>query len=510
MNHANPRLIIAVCAALTLVGGAYYFSQARAPHYVLAKVARADLSQESLASGNVESPTLAKLHFTSAGKLVALSVYTGEEVKAGTVMAKQDTSVLDSQLAQASALANAQQAQLQNLLDGTRPEQIAVTQAQVDADQVAVSRTTAAETDALRSAFTAADSALQNAVDPFLSNPRSSTPQPSFTVVDSSLASAFTSNRVSTGKLVALYGADIAIVPADPSGLEAEAQQALAAVSALLVQANHALAQGSPNAQVTQAQLTTWTTTVGTARASVDAASAALSAAITARQAAAANLERDQRSLSLQQAGSTQTALDAQRATLASAQAQADAIRAQIRNLEIVAPFDGVVTDTNGTVGENVTPDVAIVSLMPHEDLDIKANVSEDSIVGVAPGDPVRIELDAFPAGTAFSGTVSSVDPAQTIQGGAVYYETRIAFAQKYDGVKPGMTANVWIQTASSTQALVVPASAITHTAAGDTVQVMRGGSPQIQAVKTGIQSQDGMIEILSGLSEGEQVVIGQ
>lgn len=504
------RALIVVPLMIIAAGVIYFAAGSRGQSYQTVPVTRGDIVAESLASGNVESPTVANLRFASAGRMTALYAKTGRQVAAGAVLAKQDTAVLEAQLAQALSQVDAQQAQLQSLLDGTRPEAVAVTQAQVAADQVTLSRTQAAESDAIRNAFTVADSALQNALDPLFGNPRTSNPNLLFFTNDSSLESALEGGRVSIGAVVATFGARTAAMGDDLSGLEPDASTVLSSMARLLSEANTALAAAIPSQQASGAQISTWSATVAASRVSVNTAIAALSSAVTARQAAAAALAKDEKTLALQQAGTTQAALDAQRAIVAAAQAQAGSLRAQIRNLEIIAPFAGTVTDTNGTVGENVAPDVVVVTLQPHQELDIRANVSEDSIVGVKVGDTVRIELDAFSRGTTLAGTVREIDPAQTNDGGAIYYQTRIGFDKQYEGIRPGMTANVWIETASSTGALTVPASALSRSATSSVVRVLVDGEPQTRSVVTGIESQDGRIEVLSGVSEGDAVIIGQ
>ena len=71
------------------------------------------------------------------------------------------------------------------------------------------------------------------------------------------------------------------------------------------------------------------------------------------------------------------------------------------------------------------------------------------------------------------------------------------------------MTANVWIETGTSGSSLLIPASAITRTDKGPQVQIYTGGSLRSQSVDTGLTDQKGMVEVVSGLSEGDQVVVG-
>jgi RND family efflux transporter MFP subunit len=213
--------------------------------------------------------------------------------------------------------------------------------------------------------------------------------------------------------------------------------------------------------------------------------------------------------LTLTKNGTTQNDIDAATAALHQAEASAAALEAGRADLELVAPFSGVVTETSGKVGEVVTNSTTVVSLMPDSRLVVKANISEGSIVGVKEGQKVSMDLDAFPRNQRFFGTISEIDPAETIIGGAVYYHGTVLFDQDYPDVRPGMTANLKIEIASSSDTLMVPASALSSSATTTNITVLSGKLTKSQAVSTGMKSQDGMVEILSGLSEGQVVVLG-
>ncbi len=148
------------------------------------------------------------------------------------------------------------------------------------------------------------------------------------------------------------------------------------------------------------------------------------------------------------------------------------------------------------------------MSLIPDAKLQVDVNLSEGNVGGVRAGQPVSISLDAFPDAS-WQGTVAKVDPAQTIVGGAVYYKTKVLFSVPDDRVKPGMTANVLIETGSASSTLVVPASAV-QTSGTSTVAVrIENGKTINRNVTTGLKSRNGLVEITSGLSEGQEVVIG-
>ena len=104
---------------------------------------------------------------------------------------------------------------------------------------------------------------------------------------------------------------------------------------------------------------------------------------------------------------------------------------------------------------------------------------------------------------------MTEIDSTETIRGGAIYYNTTVSFNKKDPSIKSGMTANVWIKTAISENTLLVPASALQKNNNKNMVRVLQEKQVIEKEVVTGLKNDAGMIEIVSGLSQGEQLVIG-
>ncbi|HUD02457.1 MAG TPA: efflux RND transporter periplasmic adaptor subunit [Candidatus Paceibacterota bacterium] len=493
---------------LAIVG--YYAFASHAPRYATAAVVRGSITQEASASGNVEAPTTIDLQFQNSGRLVSLGVDTGAKVSAGEVLARQDTSILSAQLAQAEAAVATQQANLASLLQGTRPEQLAVQETQVTNDQSALAQANQSVINAIQNAYTQSDDAVHNKVDQFFTNPQTSTPQVSFTSSNSQLISNVIADRESAGGMFPGWQTEVGSLgtSTDLSAAISEAQTNLTSVTQLLSDANAALNNAIAGQSANQASITGWIANVAIARANLNAAISALTSAVSAEQAAASALAKDQKSLALEQAGSTSATIDSQQAQVVQAEASVSVIKAQIAQTELVSPIDGVVTGVTGSVGETISPSVVVVSILPTSALQVNVNLSEDNIAGVAVGQPVSVSLDAFPS-IVWQGTVAKIDPAETIIGGAVYYETTVMFDQPDARIKAGMTANVLIQTGAASSTLMVPASAIQTNDTSTFVEQYENGNITNQTVTTGLKSQSGMVEITSGLSEGELVVTG-
>jgi multidrug efflux pump subunit AcrA (membrane-fusion protein) len=121
-------------------------------------------------------------------------------------------------------------------------------------------------------------------------------------------------------------------------------------------------------------------------------------------------------------------------------------------------------------------------------------------------GQNVQVTLDAVPDAT-LQGTVTQIAPAGTISSGVVNYPVTIALTNITDTVKTGMTANLGIVVDQRDDVLTVPNRAVRTVGKQKTVTVLFEGQ-QIQVpVQTGLSS-DTATEIISGLKEGDTVVL--
>jgi len=100
------------------------------------------------------------------------------------------------------------------------------------------------------------------------------------------------------------------------------------------------------------------------------------------------------------------------------------------------------------------------------------------------------------------------MDPAGKFINGVVYYPTKIGFKEMPQNIKPEMTADVVIRTASRENVLLVPENTVQKRQIGGYyVQILDAGKTREANVETGIHSK-GMVEIISGLNDGNEIVI--
>jgi HlyD family secretion protein len=198
---------------------------------------------------------------------------------------------------------------------------------------------------------------------------------------------------------------------------------------------------------------------------------------------------------------------------------------------DITSPVDGVVVARNVDVGQTVaatfqTPTLFLVA----EDLtkmQVSASVSESDIGPVAAGQEVSFSVDAYPAAT-FAGRVEQVRNAPLTVQNVVTYDVVVSVDNRDLLLKPGMTANVTIATATRPDALRVSTSALRFRPPADgdggaaaaqapaepsdrhgaRVWVLdESGHPRAVGVRTGI-ADDRFTEIIDGLDAGEPVIV--
>ncbi len=206
----------------------------------------------------------------------------------------------------------------------------------------------------------------------------------------------------------------------------------------------------------------------------------------------------------------------AARAQVNEAQAQLDYAQAQIDNSVIKAPIDGIISAVNYEVGENVTPDTPVITMLNPDDLEAEVLVSEADIAKIAIGQNAEITFDAFGDGIKFAGQVYFIDPASTMVQDVVYYrvKTRLTDRNQIESennitVKPGMTANLTITTAEKDNVVSIPSRAVIENADGsEDVRILKpDGTVEERPVKTGLRGDEGMVEIVSGVNEGDNVI---
>ena len=179
----------------------------------------------------------------------------------------------------------------------------------------------------------------------------------------------------------------------------------------------------------------------------------------------------------------------------------------------ITAPMGGVVASVSTQQGETVTSGSAaaqaptFVTIIDLTRLQVDAYVDETDIGKVRVGHEATFSVDAFPE-KEFSGKVTAIYPKALIQQNVVTYDVVIAMDNREGLLRPDMTANTTITVAKRDKVLAIPNQAVRREEGDRVVFVQEGDRLVRRAVKTGWKDKT-YTEVLSGLREGERVVVG-
>ena len=173
------------------------------------------------------------------------------------------------------------------------------------------------------------------------------------------------------------------------------------------------------------------------------------------------------------------------RTNLEVAQANYDNALSQIRRTEgmlnqsrdllsktaIYAPIDGSISSLSSEIGERVVgtgtyTGTEIMRLADLTNMEVRVNVNENDVVNVKIGDSARISIDAYP-GKKFTGTVKEIASAAKTLGAntqeeVTNFQVKIRVADKDVNLRPGMSANVDIETKTVANVIAVPIQSVT------------------------------------------------
>jgi membrane fusion protein, multidrug efflux system len=195
--------------------------------------------------------------------------------------------------------------------------------------------------------------------------------------------------------------------------------------------------------------------------------------------------------------------LDQLQATLSANEARVAAARSLLNDLTIHAPFAGRVGLRNISVGSFVSPGTVITTLDDTRVIKLDFSVPELFLPVLKEGQQIDARSAAYPDQT-FKGIVASIDSRVDPASRSIIVRARIDNADRR--LKPGMFMTVRLMR-TEPPALVVPEEALVPQGERQFVFVVRDGKAARIEVHTG-RRRPGEVEVLKGLSAGEQVVI--
>ncbi len=235
-------------------------------------------------------------------------------------------------------------------------------------------------------------------------------------------------------------------------------------------------------------------------------------AALRAAEARAANAQRifDRRQQLRDRAVFTEEAIEEAEADLEMAVAERERLEAELslieRELEdmrILAPFSGVLSHREVDRGAHVTVGRMLAKLYQIDPLEMNFWLPERHLARVRPGQRVGVTVAAYPD-RAFEGAVEFVGPA--IDPSTRQFLVKALTPNEKHELKPGLFATASVTVGRREDRPVIPDVALVATRRGYMVFVVEDGVAASREVSTGLRH-EGLVEILDGLTVGEQVV---
>lgn len=624
MKKVVKKLTVIFVVVLIIGGGAFgyeYFNRKKKPTYDFIVAKKETLIQEVSVTGRVKSAESVDLAFEKNGKVAKVNAAVGNKVVASQILIELNNAELKAQLLQAKAgidgalaqknqyqaALETQQAKLEEIKKGTRPEEIKMAETKVVNTEKALinaqsnlektlkkanselSKAQQVKTDAqtnltnitnkantelanlykdakniLNGAFSMADDAVNTKTSEMFTGDTSDNPQLNFSTYNPQNKSKAESARQSAGAMLKRLKEKINNLTTDYPVLDAaleNAEEYLSSIRDSLAVINEAVNDARGVAATTvstyQTNISTGRTNINTALSNVidqqtsiavqkqtntnniDAAQSELNASqatLTLQEAtnqsnvsnAQTNLTTAQNTqasaedeLALKKAGSTPEQITAQEALVKQARANISSQDAKIKEAEanyqnyqaqfektlIRSPIDGIITKFEAKVGEIVSANANIISLISINQFEVDAFIPEADIAKVKIGDVAKTTLDAYGSDVVFETKVIKIEPAETMIEGVATYKTTLQFTQNNERIKSGMTANLDILTNKKENVIAIPGRAIISSNGNKVARLLQGKKLVDVNITTGVRGSDGRVEILSGINEGDKVI---
>jgi HlyD family secretion protein len=512
------KIILILIIGLILILIFYQiFSNSRKTDFELFEVTKGNIIQEIFETGQVQKGERINLSFKSPGQVEQIYVQVGDQVNSGQELAVLNYSDFEFQLQEALASLELAQINLNKILIGASDEEREISQAQLNNAQVSL------------------DSAEKNLENSY---------QSGLSVLDGSVASIYSALQLTRDLIrdyVVVYDSDAQKMTQARDQIEAAEARARQSLS---LARNTLTNNDIENAILTvkssletcfngletidqtingsvfyrdivsatdKTSLTTLKTTINTALTSVLAADQSISSMKASLESAEKSFQEAESRFNLVTGKAKQIDIDLHQAQIKQAQARVSFYQNQIKQSKLVSPIKGKVVEIKKREGEIVQPTsqdpiIVILPLVPYE---IKVDIYEGDVVKINPGDSVEISLVALPKQT-FQGKIISINPAEKIIDKVVYYEIFIGFENVLENLMPGMTADIVIKVNFKKDVLVVHRDAIQRKNGRRIVELFKNNLIEEKEIEIGSRGIDNMEEIVSGLNQGDKVLIRQ
>ncbi len=479
-----------------------------------ALVVKKDIKKTVLTTGQVVSATDLSLSFQSSGVVRRLNVKEGDKVFVGQTLASLDQGVAQANLGSARGALTQAKANYEKVKAGAVVEDIAVSQTAVDSATVTLDNAKQTLKNQLSKSYNDAYTAVITSTNILFSNPQSNSPQFSIPgTVQTNIQSVTQANqdRVAINSMLEEWQKKIQNMSnSDADILTQESLSNLTKISSYL---SNLISLLNNYTQITsggsQTTVTTYATSLSTAKTTVDTSYTTLTTSSQSVKSAGYSLAQAKASLQLKKTGARPEDINIALAQVQSAEGQYSSALSNLNNTVIVAPASGTITEVKIKLGEQATALSPVIKLLDVDKLRTEAQVSEADIASLKVGQVIDNTFDALGPDKHFESRLVVINPASTLVSGVVNYKI-IGSLENIPEIKPGMSSNMTILVYEKKDVLVVPSGAIINKDGKKIVRVVNDAKNKTYdevEVTLGLEADGGDVEIISGLTNGQEVV---
>jgi len=441
-------------------------------------VEKSDFIESAEIAGKIVPAQELDLAFEVVGKVSRVYVDTGNSVQAGDILVELDTSEISSELSE--VIANLEKEQ--SRLAGVSGEVTSQNKLQNSAENLLQT---------IEKSYVTSDDIVKNSVDKFFDNPNNRFPDFSNSLGDYFLRQEINDQRYEIGGLLEEW--KIQIDSLDPLIIDNQdadnAISNLRKIESFLAKITSDVDKFSPTGSVTQTEIDSYNNSISSARNNVSS--------LIIEVTSAYNNFRD-----------VQAELPILESSINNARASVDKLSARKQKYVLRAPFDGIITEQDIELGQVVSANETVLSMISDDAFDVEGFIPELNIIGVEVGDEAILALDAFGGDTKFRSEISHVDPRETIKDGVTTYRVLLNLLEGNEQIRSGMTVDVEIIKETIEDQIIIPRYLIQENENGSYVEIYTGNKVEDRQIKVGKTDGKGGVVVLEGLDVNEEIII--
>lgn len=224
--------------------------------------------------------------------------------------------------------------------------------------------------------------------------------------------------------------------------------------------------------------------------------------------AAQALVDQRQAELNVKLAKPNSSDIELATAEITQAQGKLEAALAKLEDTIIRASADGTITKVDTKIGELSQVNKEVIVLQDISNLYIESDINEANIANVKLNQVAKFNFDAMP-NKEFEGTVVHIDPSATTSDGVVNYKIKSSIPKTDMDIRVGMNANLVVIGGQKPGVLVLPKQAINVVDGKSFVKKVVNEKKykfEDTEVVTGFVGDGNLVEIVSGLAEGDRI----